>query len=34
MVQLKAIDAECEKIVFLLWGADAQKKATGINAAK
>jgi len=31
---IKCINKDCDKIVFLLWGADAQKKASGIDEKK
>jgi uracil-DNA glycosylase len=31
---IQVINKECKNVVFMLWGGDAQKKATGIDEKK
>ncbi len=31
---VKAINKECNNVVFLLWGKDAEKKAAGVDEKK
>ena len=31
---IKCINKECDKVVFMLWGKDAQNKAAGIDEKK